>query len=133
MAQQPTPNSPSPNVIGEALHISTSSGAAVEMVYVTRSMLSYAVNENELQNISTMNGLTSLFLALATGLIGIALGILQVWAMEDSLSDTGEAVAKFAIPILALLALGFCIAAGTTWNSRRMQINTIKRESSSDG
>ena len=104
-------------------------GAIVEPVYARREVKHIAVSENELRQISTLNALTALFVSLASASASFALGILQVAWMEDGLSPEGTAAAKVVVPVLALLTVGFVIAAGVTWNSRHGQIEVIRAES----
>ena len=104
-------------------------GAIVRPLYARRDVEHLAVSENELRQISTMNALAALFVSMATGTLFYGLAILQVWWMEEGLSPQGEAVAKVLVPVLALMCLGFTVAAGVAWQSRRDQIARIRSES----
>ncbi len=106
-----------------------SGGAAVDVVYVRRSVRHVAVSDSELHSISTMNTLTALFISASSSLLFFTLGILQVAWMEGGLSAQGTATAKLLVPLLIALSIIFAIAAGLTWRSRRSHLQTIQDES----
>jgi hypothetical protein len=104
-------------------------GSIVKQVYVDRAMTAYVLHENEMQAISLMNSLSSLFFAAGSFLFSSAMAILVSGLFQEDLPDIARFFVYYGAPVLTMLS-GCCFAAGT-WAllKRRSIVRKIKTES----
>lgn len=110
-------------------YVSGPRGSIVKQVYVDRAMTAYILHENEMQAISLMNSLSSLFFAAGSFLFSSAMAILVSGVFQENLPDIARFSVYYGAPVLTLLS-GCCFAAGT-WAllKRRSIVRKIKTES----
>lgn len=121
--QKPANDGAQPN------YINGPRGSIVKQVYVDRAMTAYILHENEMQAISLMNSLSSLFFAAGSFLFSSAMAIMVSGLFQEHLPDIARFSVYYGAPVLTMLSC-CCFAAGT-WAllKRRSIVRKIKTES----
>ena len=86
--------------------------------------------ENELNQISHLNTLSTIFFSVGSALISIAIGVWVDAAFQtEPISATAEVLKSVVLPIIVVL--GVLCYAGGIWQicARKSMLNTIKKES----
>jgi hypothetical protein len=104
------------------------SGSTIEPLYTKRTMRAYSVTESELNMLSVINGLAAVCASIATGLLGLCIGIQQEVMFSAELPESGAALRDFARPILFWSAMAFYGFALITLVWRYNTLHIIKRE-----
>jgi len=86
------------------------------------------VYEKELDDISLLNSLSAWCFTAASGSIFFVIGLIVDALMQSPISDMGKGAIWIAVPIGAVLGIGF-IASGTwAWLKKRSNIEEIKSQ-----
>ena len=105
-------------------------GATLRPLYTERSQRMYVIPENELNQISHLNTLSTIFFSVGSALISIAIGVWVDAAFQtEPISATAEVLKSVVLPISVVL--GVLCYAGVIWQicARKSMLNTIKKES----
>jgi hypothetical protein len=104
-------------------------GAFIETAYVERAVRAYAVYEHEVDSISRLNGLSSIFFSLSASLVSIAAGVWVNAAFVDKLGAEGRILCWVIAPALCLFSVIFSGLGYWAVRSRRTVWGDIKQQS----
>jgi O-antigen/teichoic acid export membrane protein len=91
----------------------------------------YAINENEVTTISSLNTQATIFFSLASFLASACIGIYTNAIFYTELTAAGQVAKYFVVPILAVLTLTF-VALGVMMMRQRQKLwREVKKESES--
>lgn len=104
-------------------------GSIVNQVYVDRAMTAYVLHENEMQAISLMNSLSSLFFSAGSFLFSSAVAIFVSGMFQENMPEIARFSVYYGAPVLTMLST-CCFAAGL-WAlmKRRSIVRKIQTES----
>ena len=104
-------------------------GSFVQPVYLRREMTFYAIEQSELESISSFNTLASAFFSATASLLFLGVGIWVESTFQEAMTPEAMLLRNFGAPVLWALALG-CGCLGI-WAKRRRsdQLSTIRTES----
>lgn len=105
------------------------SGAAVQPQYGTRKMQMYLINEAEVNQLSSLNGLATIFFSLGSFLASAAIGIYVNAIFYDTLTPAGAIAKGYVVPTVGIVSLAFFGIAFYSMYQRSNVWKTIRRES----
>lgn len=108
-------------------------GASVQPFYVQRTMKVYAINEHEVQTLSSLNAQATVFFSLGSFFLSAALGIWTNAAFATEPSAMSQVANMFIAPGCLVVAVAFMILGWVAMRSRNSTWQTIKNESSNVG
>jgi polyferredoxin len=101
-------------------------GATVTTVYLEREVKAYAVQEHELETLSMMNTLASVFFATSAFLLSAAISVWINALFYEAMPPKAEVANKYAAPIVFFLG-GIFLSLGVWANRKRASTwNVIK-------
>ena len=105
-------------------------GGTMRPLYTVRSQVMYVIPETELEQISHLNTLTTLFFAVGTALFSFAIGILVDASFQPSpLPPIAEVLKDVMTPILFILGSLSYVCGIWQLVVRRSMLNRIRDES----
>lgn len=111
--------------------VDVASGSIVVNDYVKRSVRVLAIHEHEVEQISFMNGISSLCFSIGAGLLSFAAGLWVNAAFQNELSPEGRVLTTIGAPTAVLFAAVAFILAFVALAKRGSMLTTIKSQSTS--
>ncbi len=114
----------------EGPNVSTpASPGFVEFSIAKRVMKTYVLHQNELTQVSTLNGLALIFASIGSALLSFA-GTIWLDAQFDGLGSPVTIILyHYVAPVSAVLSAGFFLLASYALYKRYSVIDVIKKES----
>jgi hypothetical protein len=113
----------------DRVNLPTIQGASVQPQYAKRIMKVYAINENEVTTISSLNSQATLFFSLASFIASAAISIYTNAIFYTELTAAGQVAKYFVVPILCVLTVAFVGLGVMMLFQRRRLWKEIRRES----
>jgi hypothetical protein len=104
-------------------------GASVQPQYAKRVMKVYAINENEVTTITSLNTQATFFFSLASFLTSAAISIFTNAVFYTELTPAGVLAKEYVAPMLCVVSVALIIIGVTNLWRRRKLWNEIRRES----
>ena len=92
----------------------------------------YAIQEQELDSVSMLNGLATLFFSVGSAFLFLAVGILIDWAIESTVTDIGKVLVLVVAPMCGAIGIIAFVVAVILQLKRHNQLKRILQESQSD-
>jgi hypothetical protein len=96
--------------------------------HTVRKMRELLIYEQELDHVGLLNSLASGFFSAASGCFLFVIGLVTNAVMQDKLSEKGVALLQFGIPLGIVLGVGFTMAGGWSWVTKRTMISELKKQ-----
>lgn len=111
--------------------VSTGSSGFFTPTYANRNMKIYAIPENELEILGTMNMESTMYFSAFSFFISMTLSLFLGGIYTDNLqiNQAGSLLFHYGTPVARLIALFFLILGICIHKKRKNMIKTIKQES----
>jgi hypothetical protein len=103
-------------------------GSTILTTHTVRQMKAFEIYENEMESLSLLNWITTLFGALGTGLISFAIGQVVDLVKNQNMNNSPKETISIVCCICVILAVVCYIIAGISFWKGKSQLNKIKSQ-----